>query len=222
MIVLLAVVLPNFAALLTDAGAELPASTAFVLASSDLLHRYWLAIPATLVLLSLALMYVRGRPDGQMKIDALIHRIPVVGPLLADIEAARFARLTGTLLSGGAPLLGALDDAIAGAHLPIARAAGARIRTAVRDGASLHQAMQAEPSLPPLLAQLTALGEESARLDEFLLKAAQVFEERTERAVQRLVSLAEPAMIVVFGGVIGFVALSLLQAIYSVNAGSFR
>lgn len=96
------------------------------------------------------------------------------------------------------------------------------MRVAVREGEPLHRAMQRERAFPPLLAQLTALGEESARLDEFLLKSAKLFEDRTERVIQRLVSLAEPAMIVVFGGVIGFVALSLLQAIYSVNAGSFR
>ena len=96
------------------------------------------------------------------------------------------------------------------------------MRSAVRDGASLTAAISAEPIFPPLLAQLTAVGEESSRLPEFLLKAAQLFEERSDRTTQRLVALAEPAMIVIFGVVIGFIALSVLQAIYSVNAGSFR
>ena len=75
---------------------------------------------------------------------------------------------------------------------------------------------------PPLLPKLMAVGENSGRLPEFLLKAGEMLEDRTARAVERLVALAEPAMILVFGGAVGFVALALLQAIYSVNAGSFR
>ena len=77
-------------------------------------------------------------------------------------------------------------------------------------------------AFPTVMVQLAALGEETGRLAEFLGKAAELLEAQVERAVQRLVALAEPVMIIVFGGLVGFVALSLLQAIYSVNAGSFR
>ena len=68
--------------------------------------------------------------------------------------------------------------------------------------------------------QLVALGEESSRLDEFLLRSADVLEDRVDRALQRLVVLVEPALIVVFGSVVGFTALALLQAVYGVNAGA--
>ena len=73
-----------------------------------------------------------------------------------------------------------------------------------------------------MLPQLVSLGEEAGRLADFLLKSADLLERRTERAVERLVALAEPAMIVAFGGMVALVALALLQAIYGVNAGSFR
>ncbi len=75
---------------------------------------------------------------------------------------------------------------------------------------------------PPLLAQLIGVGEDAGELRAFLLKAADIFEERTERATQRLATLAEPAMIVIFGVIVAFVALSLLQAIYGINANSFK
>ena len=75
---------------------------------------------------------------------------------------------------------------------------------------------------PPMLAQLIGVGEDSGQLRVFLMKAADIFEERTERATQRLATLAEPAMIVVFGVIVAFVALSLLQAIYGINANSFK
>ena len=221
-LVLLLVVLPNFAELLRGTGAQLPRSTAFVLAASGVLRRYWLAIPVVVAAALAALLAARSAPAGRLALARLADAIPLIGGLRRELFAARFARLTGTLLAGGSPLLAALTDAGESTGDPLAAAAASRIRAAVRDGAPLHRAMAGEPALPPMLAQLVAVGEESARLPEFLLKAAQLFEERSERAVQRLVTLAEPAMIVVFGAAVGFVALSLLQAIYSVNAGSFR
>ena len=87
---------------------------------------------------------------------------------------------------------------------------------------NLSRTLTESALFPALLPQLVAVGEESGRLADFLVKAAEILEERTERALQRVVAALEPAMIVVFGGIVGFVALSLLQAVYSVNAGSLR
>ena len=97
-----------------------------------------------------------------------------------------------------------------------------RIRASVREGSSLSGALAAGLFFPPLLTQLVVVGEESGSLERFLVKAADLFDERADRIRQRLVAMAEPSMIIVFGGIIGFVALSMLQAVYSVNAGAFR
>jgi type II secretory pathway component PulF len=75
---------------------------------------------------------------------------------------------------------------------------------------------------PALLTQLIGVGEDAGRLNNFLEKAADIFEEKTERAAQRLATIAEPVMIIVFGSIIALVALSLLQAVYGINAGSFN
>ena len=96
------------------------------------------------------------------------------------------------------------------------------MRTRVREGSSLRAAVAESPLFPPLLAQLIGVGEDAGQLRTFLMKAADIFEERTERATQRLATLIEPAMIVVFGAMVAFVALSLLQAIYGINANSFK
>jgi type II secretory pathway component PulF len=84
----------------------------------------------------------------------------------------------------------------------------------------LHAAISENAVFPAVLPQLVGLGEEAGRLADFLLKAADLMERRTERAVERMVALAEPFMIVVFGGMVALVALALLQAIYGVNAGA--
>jgi type II secretory pathway component PulF len=105
---------------------------------------------------------------------------------------------------------------------PLAQDEVLRIRTRVREGASLHGALAEGDLFPDLLGQLVAVGEEAGQLQVFLDKAAEIFEQSTQRNLQRLVAIAEPLMIVIFGGIVGLVALSLLQAIYGINAGSFR
>jgi general secretion pathway protein F len=151
----------------------------------------------------------------------MLVRLPLAGAWRRQALAAQFARMVGELLAGGAPLLAALGDTRDCMSDPVARAQTEQIRTRVREGVSLHAAI-AQSALPEVLAQLVALGEEAGKLSDFLLKAADLLERRTEQSVERMVALAEPIMIVSFGGLVAMVALALLQAIYGVNAGSFK
>jgi type II secretory pathway component PulF len=221
MVVLLLFVLPRFAELLAGAGATLPRSTAMLLAASEGLQRYWPALFLIPLLAGAGVVACRSAGRGGSLAAMLLLRVPLVGRLRRTLLAARFARVTGVLLGGGAPLLVALTEAVHSLDDPLARSETERIRDRVREGRPLHGAIAEGPLYPPLLARLVAVGEESSRLQEFLLKAAELFEDRAERALHRLVTLAEPAMIVGFGVVVAIVALSLLQAIYSVNAGAF-
>ena len=220
--VLLMFVLPRFVDLLEGSGAALPTSTAFLLALSSGLRRFWPVLLMIVGAMVLAGFWAARTQEGRRAWSRLLLALPLVRTLRRYALAARFARLAGVLLGGGAPLLTALDDTIESIGDPVARDDVARIRGRVREGASLRQAIMDGGLFPPLLAQLVAVGEEAGRLREFLLKAADIFEDRTERSTQRLATLAEPAMIVVFGVIVAFVALSLLQAIYGINAGSFR
>jgi type II secretory pathway component PulF len=220
--VLLFFVLPRFVTLLEGSGAKLPSSTATLLALSAGLHRIWPVLLLIPLVITAFAAWVNNTQDGRRAWSGLLLAVPGVATLRRYALAARFARLVGVLLGGGAPLLLALDDTIESIGDPIARDDAQRIRTRVREGSSLRAAVADSTLFPPLLAQLVGVGEEAGQLRIFLLKAADIFEERTERATHRLATLAEPAMIVVFGAVVAFVALSLLQAIYGINAGSFR
>src|SRR3954471_22848367 len=220
--VLLFFVLPRFVVLLEGSGATLPRSTATLLAFSAALHRAW---PVLLLLPFLGVAFaawVANTDEGRRVWSATMLAIPGVSTLRRYALAGRFARLVGVLLGGGAPLLAALDDTIESIGDPIAREDAVRIRTRVREGSSLRAALAESTLFPPMLAQLVGVGEDAGQLREFLMKAADIFEERTERATQRLATLAEPAMIVMFGAIVAFVALSLLQAIYGINANSFK
>jgi len=221
-LVLLLFVLPRFADMLTGTGARLPASTALLLAASSMAQRNWWAFPLLAVALVALGTWLRATPDGRRAWARTLLALPVVRAFRRESLAAECARLISVLLRGGASLLSALDDAAASMSDPLAREALLRARERVRAGAPLHAALGAESVFPPLLASLVATGEEAGRLQDFLERGAELFEQRTERGAQRLVALAEPAMIIVFGVLVGFVALSLLQAIYGVNPASLR
>ena len=220
--VLLFFVLPRFVTLLEGSGAKLPRSTATLLAFSAVLHRAWPVLLLIPLLLAAFAAWVSNSDDGRRVWSGIMLSLPGVSTLRRYALAGRFARLAGVLLGGGAPLLNALDDTIESIGDPIARDDAIRIRTSVREGVSLRGAVAESKLFPPLLAQLIGVGEDAGQLQVFLMKAADIFEERTERATQRLATLAEPAMIVVFGIIVAFVALSLLQAIYGINANSFK
>jgi len=220
--VLLFFVLPRFVTLLEGSGATLPRSTATLLALSGVLHRFWpvlLLVPLGGVAFA---AWARNTDEGRRVWSGIMLALPGVGTLRRYALAGRFARLVGVLLGGGAPLLAALDDTIESVGDPVARDDAVRIRTRVREGSSLRAAVAESTLFPALLAQLIGVGEDAGQLRVFLMKAADIFEERTERATQRLATLAEPAMIVLFGAIVAFVALSLLQAIYGINANSFK
>ena len=221
-LVLLLLVIPRFVELLQGTGAALPRSTSLVLGLSTGLRQYWpllLTLPAGAGLL---FTWMRTTEEGRRAGARFLLGAPLLRPFRQNALGARFARLLGTLLGGGAPLLSALDDTIESVGDPLARDESIRIRSRVREGVALHRAIGEAGFFPPILTQLVTVGEEAGQLQQCLLKAADILEERTERLLQRLVSLIEPVMILFFGGIVGFVALSLLQAIYSVNAGSFR
>jgi type IV pilus assembly protein PilC len=221
-LLLMLFVLPRFAAILEGAGAHLPRSTHLLLTMSAMARRHWLIVISPIAAAPLAMAWIGTTEQGAHAWAKARLRIPGVRTVRRDILAGRFARLASVLLEGGTPVLGALESTAVSLADPVARAALLRVRAQVREGTHLSAALREAPLFPPLLAQLVSLGEETGQLEQFLHKAADLFEQRSERALSRLVALAEPIMIVVLALVVGSVALSLLQAIYGVNASAFH
>ena len=221
-LILMFFVLLQFVGLLEGNGAALPRSTAAVLWISHTLRRFWFVVLLIPAVIAVVAAWVQTTDEGRRFWARLLLGLPLVKTLRQYALAARFSRLVGVLLGGGAPLLTALDDTVDSLSDPIARDDTIRVRARVREGISLRAAIAEGTLYPPLLAQLIGVGEDAGELRAFLLKAAEIFEERAERATQRLATLAEPAMIMVFGVIVAFVALSLLQAIYGINANSFQ
>ena len=169
------------------------------------------------VLIALSLFW-RRTPAGRQRLHRLLLRVPLVGAIRARHATARLGYTLCTLLSGGVPLLQALDiaqgtlgDAAVGEEVRAAR-------DAVRRGESFSGSLARGSAFSYAFVRLTEVGEETGTLDAVLERAARMLEAELERRLERMVALVEPTLIVVFGGVVGFVALALFQAIYGIQA----
>lgn len=215
-IVLLGFVVPRFVAMLDAAGATLPVSTRILVTASAWITR---AGPALLVLGAIALVAARWLvrdDDTRLRWHGARLRLPGAGRLDLEVNTARFARTLGVLLDGGTPLLGALRiarDAVPNEFL--ARGLDAAIARVER-GSRLADAL--DGLLPPIAVQLLAVGEEGAALGAAAGRVADTLESGVQRSLRQAVGLLEPLLIVIFGGLVGFIALAMLQAIYSINA----
>lgn len=212
------VVLPQFAGVLHDAGAKLPFTTRVLLATTTAASRWGWLVALVVAAGIWAFVYAIRTPAGRTKWDALLLRIPGVGDLIRRVATARIARILGMLLQNGVPLVNSLEIARGTAgNVVLARGLGDAVR-AVREGKTL--AASAGPMLPKLARQMMSVGEETGTLPEMLLRVATVYDREVRDTLKRAITLVEPTLILLFGAIVGFIALGMLQAIYSINAGA--
>ena len=221
-LVLLMVVLPRFGALFAASGSAIPASTAFVLSLSRTLRAGAVPIVIGLALLGAVTLWLASAREAAETRSRLFLHLPLASRVYREVLAARTARVIAILLGGGAPFVTALDDAARSLDDPSAQREVLRIRARVREGTSPSAAFAEGELFPPVLARLVAAGEESSQLESFFTKAADLFEERAKRSAARFLAIAEPALIVVFGMIVGLIALALVQAIYGINLAPMR
>jgi general secretion pathway protein F len=198
-------------------GQELPLLTRLVIGLSDVLVGWWwlmlLAAAAMVGLLVVAL----SQPPIRLAFDTWLLRVPLLGRLLRDLHAARMARTLGTMVASRLPLLEGLSLTAGTIHNRRLRAASDEITDSIRAGGSLSAAMRRAAVFPPLLIYLAASGEAAGRLDEMLERAADYLEREFDRFTATAMSLLEPAIIVVMGGVVATIVLSILLPILQLN-----
>jgi len=221
MLVLVLYVLPRFVDVIGEAGAAIPRTTALLLHTSALAQQWWPLLVLGVIAAVVVGVSYRRSVMGRAKTDAFLLRLPVVGPLRQRLVAARLGRSLATLLDSGMPILPALDIAARALGDSAATEQVLRARQEVQAGVRLAPALGRGHGFPYLFLQMVEVGEESGRLAEMLARAATAAEGELRRGLERLVRLVEPALIVAFGAVAGFVALSLLQAIYGFRVDLF-
>ena len=217
--VLLLFVVPRFAVILEDVGGSLPLSTrVLVWAGAALSGYWWLWLPLAAVLI-FGLIELMRRPDVTERWHRWRLGLPLAGDLEAKFIAARLTRTLGLLLGNGLPMIPALRVARSTVTNVVVLQYLDEAITAVSEGGTVAVALQ--PVLPPLALQMLAIGEESGGLEGVCLRVADTYDGEVRRAVRSGVALIEPAMILLFGALVGFVALAMLQAVYSINTNVF-
>lgn len=214
---LLTKVLPQFVPLFEENGASLPTATKLLITIGDITANDgpW----ALLALLVLGFIGRQALKDKRVRrwADGVLLRVPIVGGLIRQTLAARFSRTLGTLLLNGVSLITALGIARETlGNLAAVDAVDWAIGRA-RSGAGVAQPLSERKVFPPRMIHLLRLGEETAQLGPMALKTAEIHEEQTRIAVQRLVSLMVPAITVVMGLAVAFIIGSLLTAMLSLN-----
>ncbi len=210
-------VLPKFGQIFADMNQALPTPAAILISGGDFLRAYGIYILGALALLVLGFIKLLENATWRERWQNFLFRLPVLGSVLLKIKLATVCRTWGTLLSSGVPILTGmrivreLSD-----NIPLVKALD-RLVVAVQEGRGVSAPVLADPFFPRLLGQLATVGEESGSLDKMLIKIADQYEKEIEKATRNLVALFEPVMILVMGGLIGMVVVSMLVAIFSMN-----
>ena len=220
-VLLLVFVVPQFAAMFEDAGSEIPASAALLLSLSSGIQNYGYLIIVFIALLVFFWKRLDKEPASKLKKDGFMLSLPMMGKLILYKECAVFARTLGALLGAGIPLIRALrvsrevvGNTVLATHL-------VQVEEDVRGGAGLGASLEKANQFPTLLHQLVAVGEESGRTANILIKSAATFDTTVRNQISSLVAALQPALIIILAIAVGGITITMLSAVFSMNAVDF-
>ena len=209
--------IPIFANIFKDLGTELPALTQFMLWISGVLTSWRLFVLIGIVVgAKVAFDMYYKTPVGTLNIDALSLKLPLFGDLIQKSAIARFSRTFGSLTRSGVPILTSLEIVRDTSGNQIIANAIDAARGEVQQGGMISIALQKENVFPPMAIQMMSIGEETGELDGMLMKVADFYEDEVEQAVKAMTSILEPVMIVVIGGMVAVILLSMYLPMFAV------
>ncbi|MBX3272543.1 MAG: type II secretion system F family protein [Sandaracinaceae bacterium] len=216
--ILLTWVIPAFQAMFRDFGGEdsLPAITRFVIAVS---HGFVDNLPILIVLVvafGVVFSLTYRTPKGKRFWHKTLLGAPLLGPVMRKIAVARFCRTLGTLLSSGVPILDAMDIVAKSAGNTIVEDAINTTSDRIREGRTMAEPLMETKVFPPMVVQMIGVGEQTGALDNMLNKIADFYEEEVDVAVAALTSMLEPIMLVVMGGIVGFIMIAMYMPIFEI------
>lgn len=209
--------IPIFADIFQQLGVELPALTQFMLWISGVL-RSWRAIIPVVLFIGGGIAYQQYYKTraGRETIDRFSLKMPLFGDLIRKSAVARFSRTFGSLTRSGVPILTALEIVRDTAGNQIIANAVEASRQDIQQGGMISLALQKENVFPVMAIQMISIGEETGELDQMLMKVADFYEDEVEQAVKAMTSIIEPIMIVVLGGMVGLILVSMYLPMFKV------
>ena len=214
---LLVYVVPQVVQVFQHAHQQLPIMTRVLIAFSSFLQATWVLWIGLAVGAGVAIHFALKRPAMRASIHGLVVRLPVIGRLLRRLDAARFAATLSILVGSRVPILQALEAGTGVMTLTPMRDALATATRGVREGMTLSRALGATLAFPPVMVHLIASGEASGKLDEALERAARTQQNDIAVRLAAFATLFEPAMILLMGGLVMFIVMSILLPIFQLN-----
>ncbi|MBS1723558.1 MAG: type II secretion system F family protein [Armatimonadetes bacterium] len=213
--VLFSFVLPKFKDIFSGMNVKLPAMTAMLFAMGDFMQKYWWTVILMVVAGIFGLKIYGKTPKGRYQMDFLKLKFPIIGELSLKMSVARFCRTFGTLINSGVPMMRSLE--IVGETMANAVLAEAidNTRVSIREGQKLSLPLSQSGLFPSMVTHMIDVGEESGRLSEMLVKVGDFYDTEVEATVKGLTSMIEPLLIIFLGGVVGFIAISVMTPIFT-------
>lgn len=196
-VAMLLFVVPQFSQMFADMGAELPTITKIVISAGDGLKAYWWALLGVFLGLLILLQYVFTNEKARMWLDRSMLSWPIIGDLVGKVEMARFSRSLGTLLHNGVPLLGSLQIVKNTMTNRVMAKSIGEAADSLKQGESLTQTLMSKKIFPAYALHMLRVGEETGQMEQLLHKVANIYDTEVRNAVQRMLSLMEPILILI-------------------------
>lgn len=216
-VILMTFVIPRFARIFSDMGQAIPLSTQIMLSISYSIKSYWWIGLGIILMIYLGLRIYKQDEERRLRWDKFKLRWVAIGDLIKKVEVARFSRTLGTLIQSGVSILPALNLVKEISQNRVISRSIALVHDRLREGKAISKSLEEAEVFPALAVHLISVGEETGRLDAMLIKVAESYEENVRNTMKRFVSLLEPLIILVMGAVVGFIVISMLLAIFSIN-----
>lgn len=218
LIFLLAFFIPQFQGIFENFGASLPLITQCIIGASGVVQHYGPIVAVVVVMLVIFLKRALTTQTGRRRMEIVMLSTPVLGKVTAHFALVRFARMLGTLIGAGVPLIASLRVAREAIGNQTLADAVLHATEQVQRGSSLSKALSNSPKLfPPSVVEMVAIAEETGRLDKELIRLAGTYETDLDRQLRLLVSIAEPVMLFVMASIIGTVVVGMLLPVFELQ-----
>lgn len=220
-IVLFTVVIPRFSTLFEDMGTALPLPTKIMLGLSAVVSNYWwLLLILSILIVAGFISYIKTE-SGKYQWDTLVLKLPLFGALVRKIEVSRFSLTLSTLLKSGVPVLHALGIVKTILSNRVIISAMQPLQAGLKSGKGLSGPLEKSGVFPAMAVHMITVGETSGTLDDMLTRVSETYDKEVELSIKQIISLLEPLMILLMALIIGFIVISMLLAIFSINDISF-
>jgi type IV pilus assembly protein PilC len=215
MVFLVTYVVPTFATLYASMNAQLPSMTVLLIAIGTTARNYIVLFAASIVAAIFLIRWWARKDSARQTIDQVKLRTPIFGEIWLKFQVAQLGRILSTLLTGGIPLVQAMETAAESLGTPLLEKAVSTAGKSVREGQPLSASLKTSKLLPPLAVDMIEVGESTGALPAMLNSVSEFFEEDVSTRMQATLSLIEPVIMIFMGGFVAFVLISLYLPIFS-------